>query len=212
MPLLDVRNLTKDFGGLRANDTISFALDKDELLGVIGPNGAGKTTLFNCIAGLHPVTAGHIIFDGEDITRLPAYEVARQGLAYSSFVATQRQTNRGEFALLETGDRALGAAERAFIGADRIINEDVADIAELYSGLDDFDRLGGSIFRIVHVAPGTLLPDIGEFKEKSIQPYFPNSVLEKRGMGSRCTGSDHDPIESFFQCQIGNFLGGVIRA
>ena len=81
MPLLDVRNLTKDFGGLRANEAISFALDKDELLGVIGPNGAGKTTLFNCIAGLHPVTTGQIIFDGEDITRLPAYEVARRGLA-----------------------------------------------------------------------------------------------------------------------------------
>jgi branched-chain amino acid transport system ATP-binding protein len=81
MPLLDVRDLTKEFGGLRANDAISFALDKDELLGVIGPNGAGKTTLFNCIAGLHPVTAGQIIFDGEDITRLPAYDVARRGLA-----------------------------------------------------------------------------------------------------------------------------------
>jgi branched-chain amino acid transport system ATP-binding protein len=81
MPLLDVRNLTKNFGGLRANDAISFALDKDELLGVIGPNGAGKTTLFNCIAGLHPVSAGQIIFDDEDITRLPAYEVARRGLA-----------------------------------------------------------------------------------------------------------------------------------
>ena len=81
MPLLEVRNLSKDFGGLRANDTISFALDKDELIGVIGPNGAGKTTLFNCIAGLHPVTAGQIIFDGDDITRLPAFEVARRGLA-----------------------------------------------------------------------------------------------------------------------------------
>ncbi|MFY9707423.1 MAG: ABC transporter ATP-binding protein [Desulfobacterales bacterium] len=81
MPLLEVRNLSKDFGGLRANDTISFALDKDELIGVIGPNGAGKTTLFNCIAGLHPVTTGQIIFDGDDITRLPAFEVARRGLA-----------------------------------------------------------------------------------------------------------------------------------
>ena len=97
MPLLDVRNLTKDFGGLRANDAISFALDKDELLGVIGPNGAGKTTLFNCIAGLHPVTAGQIIFDGGDITRLPAYEVARRGLArtFQVYVAS------GDLSVLE---------------------------------------------------------------------------------------------------------------
>ncbi len=81
MALLKVANLIKDFGGLRANDDISFELATGELLGLIGPNGAGKTTLFNCIAGKHPVTAGHIIFDDEDITALKAHEVARRGLA-----------------------------------------------------------------------------------------------------------------------------------
>ena len=79
--LLKVQQVTKDFGGLRANDDISFTLEKGKLLGLIGPNGAGKTTLFNCISGLHPVTSGQIIFDGEDITRLKAFEVARRGLA-----------------------------------------------------------------------------------------------------------------------------------
>ena len=81
MALLEVHNLTKDFGGLRANDNISFSLDQGELLGLIGPNGAGKTTLFNCVSGLHPVTSGRIIFAGEDITRLKAHETARRGLA-----------------------------------------------------------------------------------------------------------------------------------
>lgn len=81
MKILEVHQLVKDYDGLRANDNISFSLEKGELLGIIGPNGAGKTTLFNCIAGLHPVTSGRIIFDGEDITRLKAYEVARRGLA-----------------------------------------------------------------------------------------------------------------------------------
>ena len=79
--LLEVQQITKDFGGLRANDDISFTLEKGKLLGLIGPNGAGKTTLFNCISGLHPVTSGQIVFDGEDITRLKAFEVARRGLA-----------------------------------------------------------------------------------------------------------------------------------
>jgi branched-chain amino acid transport system ATP-binding protein len=79
--LLEIQQVTKDFGGLRANDDISFTLEKGKLLGLIGPNGAGKTTLFNCISGLHPVTSGRIVFDGEDITRLKAYEVARRGLA-----------------------------------------------------------------------------------------------------------------------------------
>ena len=81
MALLDVIGVTKDFGGLRANDNISFSLDKGELLGLIGPNGAGKTTLFNCISGLYPVTSGEIIFDNEDITGLKAHDVARRGLA-----------------------------------------------------------------------------------------------------------------------------------
>jgi branched-chain amino acid transport system ATP-binding protein len=81
MALLEVHNLTKDFDGLRANDDISFTLDQGELVGLIGPNGAGKTTLFNCISGLHPVTSGRIIFDGQEITHLKPYEVARRGLA-----------------------------------------------------------------------------------------------------------------------------------
>ena len=81
MALLETTSVTKDFGGLRANDDISFSLDKGELLGLIGPNGAGKTTLFNCISGLYPLTSGEIIFDGEDITEFKAHKVAWRGLA-----------------------------------------------------------------------------------------------------------------------------------
>ena len=81
MKLLELQTVTKEFGGLRANADISFSVEKGELVGLIGPNGAGKTTLFNCIAGLHPVTSGRISFDGQDITKLKAYEVARLGLA-----------------------------------------------------------------------------------------------------------------------------------
>jgi branched-chain amino acid transport system ATP-binding protein len=88
MALLEVHNLTKDFGGLRANSDVSFSMEKGELVGLIGPNGAGKTTLFNCISGLHPVSAGRILFDGEDITELKAHEVARRGLARTFQVYT----------------------------------------------------------------------------------------------------------------------------
>ena len=88
MALLDVQNVSKDFGGLRANDDISFSMEKGELLGLIGPNGAGKTTLFNCISGLHPVSSGRILFDSEDITELKAHDVARLGLARTFQVYT----------------------------------------------------------------------------------------------------------------------------
>ena len=88
MALLDVQEVTKYFGGLKANDQISFAIEKGELLGLIGPNGAGKTTIFNCISGLHPITSGRVVFDEEDITELRAHEVARRGLARTFQVYT----------------------------------------------------------------------------------------------------------------------------
>ena len=81
MPLLEVDRLTKSFGGLRANHDISFSVDEHELVGLIGPNGAGKTTLFNCLSGLHPITSGRVFFNGEEITRLKSYEIARRGMA-----------------------------------------------------------------------------------------------------------------------------------
>jgi len=78
--MLEVRNLTKRFGGLVANDSISFEAARGELLGIIGPNGAGKTTLFNCIAGLHRADSGSVLFEGRDITGFKSHETARLGL------------------------------------------------------------------------------------------------------------------------------------
>ena len=79
--ILEVRDITKRFGGLQALSDVTFDLTAGEILGLIGPNGAGKTTLFNVINGVFPPDKGKVIFRGEDITRLPSYEVARRGLA-----------------------------------------------------------------------------------------------------------------------------------
>ncbi len=79
--LLEVEGLTKRFGGLVANDGVSFALGAGEILGLIGPNGAGKTTLFNCLAGFFPPTRGSIRLDGSPIAGLPPEAVARRGIA-----------------------------------------------------------------------------------------------------------------------------------
>jgi len=81
MPLLEVKHVSKEFGGLVANNDVSFVLNQHEVMGLIGPNGAGKTTLFNCIAGHFPVTRGQILFDGRDVTALKAFDVSRLGLA-----------------------------------------------------------------------------------------------------------------------------------
>ena len=81
MALLQVRDLTKRFGGLVANDKVSLTVDAGEIIGLIGPNGAGKTTLFNCIAGVYDPEGGSIIFDGRDITRGTPEQVCQAGVA-----------------------------------------------------------------------------------------------------------------------------------
>ena len=81
MAILTVRNLTKSFGALVANNDISFDVESGTIVGLIGPNGAGKTTLFNCVAGLFRPTSGRITFEGRDITNLPSWRIARMGVA-----------------------------------------------------------------------------------------------------------------------------------
>jgi branched-chain amino acid transport system ATP-binding protein len=79
--ILQVKDITKRFGGLQALTEVTFDLPEGHILGLIGPNGAGKTTLFNVINGVYAPEAGRVTFRGEDITGLPPYEVARRGLA-----------------------------------------------------------------------------------------------------------------------------------
>ncbi|RMG58586.1 MAG: ABC transporter ATP-binding protein [Deltaproteobacteria bacterium] len=80
MPLLSLRNVTKRFGGLVAVNNVSFDVEEGEMLAIVGPNGAGKTTLFNLINGVFLPDEGTIIFDGHDITRLPAFKRAPLGI------------------------------------------------------------------------------------------------------------------------------------
>jgi branched-chain amino acid transport system ATP-binding protein len=81
MTILSVYALSKNFGGVRALDQVSFDVRPGEILALIGPNGAGKTTCFNVINGLFPATAGAIFLEGKDLTGLPPYRRARLGLA-----------------------------------------------------------------------------------------------------------------------------------
>lgn len=81
MKFLEIKNLTKKFGGNIAVNNVSFCVNKTEIIAVIGPNGAGKTTLFNVITGIYPPSHGGVLFKNKEITGLPAHEIARLGIA-----------------------------------------------------------------------------------------------------------------------------------
>ncbi len=91
-PLLETKAVWQRFGGLVANSDVSIAVEPGEIVGLIGPNGAGKSTLFNLIAGVRPPTQGSIIFNGEDVTRLPAAERCRRGIARTFQVVKSFET------------------------------------------------------------------------------------------------------------------------
>jgi neutral amino acid transport system ATP-binding protein len=81
MALLEVRDLVRSFGGLRAVDGASFTVDEGKITAIIGPNGAGKTTVFNVISGILRPDAGRVLLDGRDITGERPYRVTRRGLS-----------------------------------------------------------------------------------------------------------------------------------
>ena len=87
MSLLEVKQVSKRFGGLTANQDVSFSVDAGTVVGLIGPNGAGKTTMFNCVAGYYVPSAGSIRLDGRNIGGLPPEACARAGVARTFQVA-----------------------------------------------------------------------------------------------------------------------------
>ena len=81
MTLLEVDGLAVNFGGIRAVDGVSFAVEPGQVFTIIGPNGAGKTTIFNLVSRIYDPTQGRLIFCDEDITHVPPHEIARRGIA-----------------------------------------------------------------------------------------------------------------------------------
>jgi ABC-type branched-subunit amino acid transport system ATPase component len=133
IPILEVRDLVKHYGGVHAVDGVSFSADRSTVTGLIGPNGAGKSTVLNVIGGFISSDAGRVIFDGRDVTGWPMHKLARIGLVRTFqlarvfgnlttvenlLVAAQRQ--RGETALgILGGKRIWGKQERALLAEAR---------------------------------------------------------------------------------------------
>ena len=81
MSYFRAENLSLHFGGLKAVDSVSFAVEKGEILSIIGPNGAGKSSIFNLISRIYNPTSGRIYFEDQDITQEPAFGIAKLGIA-----------------------------------------------------------------------------------------------------------------------------------
>ena len=136
-PILEVREITKKFGNLVANENVSFTIGEREIVSLIGPNGAGKTTLFNSISGFYPPTSGSVFFEGKDITGLPSYEVCRLGLTRTfQIVQTLKEMTVEENVM--TGAFLHTRSTRAARAAAR-------EILELVGMSGKRDILGGSL-------------------------------------------------------------------
>jgi branched-chain amino acid transport system ATP-binding protein len=107
-PLLETRGLSRSFGGLKAVDNVDFTLEPGEIRAIIGPNGAGKTTFVSLVCGRFAPSAGKVIFDGEDITALPAHRRVRKGIAYTFQITSI-------FAKLTVFDNVALSAQRALL-------------------------------------------------------------------------------------------------
>ncbi len=127
MSLLRVENVTKKFGGITANENVSFNIGPGQIVGLIGPNGAGKTTMFNCIAGYAGPTSGDIWLNGKRITGMNPEQCAQAGIARTFQVARTFTS--------------MTALENVMVGAF-LKTRDVADARQRAAALLEFVNLG----------------------------------------------------------------------
>jgi branched-chain amino acid transport system ATP-binding protein len=81
MAKLEIKNVSKHFGGLKAVDQVDLSIEEGQIFGLIGPNGAGKSTLFNCVAGLYAPTYGQVFFKGDEITGMKPWDICKKRIA-----------------------------------------------------------------------------------------------------------------------------------
>lgn len=161
MKILDVKDLTMDFGGLRAVDALNLSIDQGRILGLIGPNGAGKSTAFNCIAGVYAPTGGEVFFSGEKINGVKPWNLCKKGLARTFQIVKPFSSKTvlynvmvGSFA--KTDKRSV-AEEKALKVLESLHFEDKKDM--LAGNLTIADRKRLEIARALATEPRLLLLD-----------------------------------------------------
>ena len=162
MSLLQTRNLTRQYGGIRAVNDVSFALERGEIRGVIGPNGAGKTTLVGMICGRVMPSAGSVQFDGADITRLQPWSRVARGIVYTFQITSiyKRLSCRANVAL--AAQRRLSRTWRDRLAMPQAAIDAAVDAALEAVGLTgESERIAGELpyghQRLLEIAMGLAL-------------------------------------------------------
>jgi branched-chain amino acid transport system ATP-binding protein len=124
MPVLEVNQMSKHFGGLKAVNNLSFQVEDKKITGIIGPNGAGKTTVFNCLTGIYPLTSGQIVFRGEPVQNMRPYKIASKGLV-KTFQANRifPELTVGENVLIGHETHSKGNAFREIFGGNKALEK-----------------------------------------------------------------------------------------
>jgi branched-chain amino acid transport system ATP-binding protein len=161
MKILEVKGLVKNFGGLRAVDSLDLAVEEGQILSLIGPNGAGKSTVFNCIAGVYAPSAGEIHFRGAKINNRKPWDLCKKGLARTFQIVKPFASKTvlynvmvGSFA---TTDKAAEAQGKALEVLELLHLEDKQDTRAGNLTIADRKRL--EIARALATRPGLLLLD-----------------------------------------------------
>jgi branched-chain amino acid transport system ATP-binding protein len=193
--LLDVRGVTKRYGGLVANSNISFQVGYGELVGIIGPNGAGKSTLFDLVTGFQPADEGQVLLEGESVTRLRPDEISRRGVARTfqklkPFTQMTVVENVMVGAFQKTTDPAR-ARNQAMEALDRV---GLADKSEAHARvLSTGQRKRLELARALATQPRLLLLDevTGGVDQRSI-PALVDLVRRLHGEGASLVVIEHN--------------------
>ena len=214
-PLLGLVDVTRRFGGLVANDAISFEVAREEIVGVIGPNGAGKTTLFDVITGYYRPDRGRITFQGRDVVGLPPDRINRLGIGRTF----QKLRPFPEMTALENvmvgalpRQRSLREAEHAARDALRFVGlEDRVDVPAM--GLSTGQRKRLELARAMVTRPSLLLLDevTGGVDQRSI-PGLLDLVRRLRDQGVTLLVIEHNMrvIMSLADRIVGLHLGKAV--
>ena len=161
MAILDIQNVSKHFGGLKAVDQVSLTIEKGQIYGLIGPNGAGKSTLFNCVAGSFAPTNGNVIFKDQDITGMKPWDICRIKVARTFQIVKPFQTKTVLFnAMVGAFIRSSNVAEARDMALDSLEKFHLADKRNMLAkNLTIADRKRLEFARALATDPELLLLD-----------------------------------------------------